>query len=104
MPSCLIWSRRYEFSDTLGDAALNYITDISSTPDSTIVLTGLGDGIGDEFVVAELDSNGVQIWAESYTFSSVNNGGDIRNISCCCFCCKVWLTLLLVVLIWDFSS
>jgi len=73
----LMWSNSYEFVNSEGDSILNYFSDINSTPDSTIVALGLGRNIGEEFVVAELDSNGVQIWAESYTFP-INN---LRNIA-----------------------
>lgn len=62
----VIWSRRYEFVNSDNDPAFSFVTDFTSTPDSTIVLTGSGDGVGGNFVAAELDSNGVQIWAESY--------------------------------------
>ena len=65
----LLWSRSYQFLDSSGDEALSMITDITTTSDTTIILCGFGDGLGEEFVVAELDSNGVQLWAESYTFS-----------------------------------
>ncbi len=68
----LIWSRKYEFMNSGGDNALSFVTDITTTEDSTILISGYGDGLGEEFVVAELDSNGVQLWAESYTFS-INN-------------------------------
>ena len=68
----LIWSRSYEFINTSGDSSISFITDITTTVDSTIVVSGFGEGLGGEFVVAELDSNGLQLWAESYTFD-VNN-------------------------------
>ena len=65
----LIWSRTYEFTNTDGDPVQNFVTDIKSTADSTIVLVGTTQG-EQAFMVAELDSNGIQIWAESYTFST----------------------------------
>lgn len=68
----LLWSRAYELVNSNGDTILNSLTDIKSTPDTTIVVTGRGRPFEKEFVIAELDSNGVQIWAESYTFP-INN-------------------------------
>lgn len=68
----LLWSQAYEFVNTDGDSLLNLWTDINSTADSTIVVVGLGSVTGEQFVVAELDSNGVQLWAEAVTFPITN--------------------------------
>ncbi|MDF1697153.1 MAG: gliding motility-associated C-terminal domain-containing protein [Saprospiraceae bacterium] len=65
----LVWSRTYEFNNTDGDIVLDAVTDIKQSADSTFVITGTSNNGGEEFVVAKLDSNGVQLWAESYTFS-----------------------------------
>jgi hypothetical protein len=62
----LIWSRIYNFNDADGDAVQTQVTDIVGTVDSTIVLAD--DSGNGEFLLAELDSNGVQLWAENYSF------------------------------------
>ena len=69
----VMWSQAYEFTNTDGDMVLDQLTDIKSTPDSTIILTGITEA-SDDFIVAELDSNGVQLWAESYAL-------DIADLS-----------------------
>jgi gliding motility-associated-like protein len=75
----LMWSRAYTFVNSEGDTTFNYFTDINSTPDTTIVATGIGLDFGKSFVVTELDSNGVQLWAESYTFP-INNLQSITPV------------------------
>ncbi len=72
----LIWSRSYTFTNSNGDPLLDRITDMTTTEDSTIVITGKSDVVSTDFMVAELDSNGVQLWAESYTFPIA----DLENI------------------------
>ncbi len=62
----LIWSRIYNFIDGAGDTVQSQVTDIVGTVDSTILLAD--DGQEGNFFMAELDSNGVQLWAENYTF------------------------------------
>ncbi len=62
----LLWSRTYDFIDNQGDTVQTQITDIVGTIDTTIVLAD--DGGTGSFFMAELDSNGVQLWAENYTF------------------------------------
>ena len=62
----LLWSRTYDFNNNLGVAVQSQVTDIVGTVDSTIVLAD--DGETGSFFMAELDSNGVQLWAENYTF------------------------------------
>lgn len=68
----LIWSRAYTFVNSEGDTTFHSFTDLNSTPDSTIIAVGSGFPSDNNFVVTELDSNGVQLWAESYSFS-LNN-------------------------------
>jgi len=70
--SDLIWSRSYDFLDTDGDNQLAFITDLSVTADSSIFLVGAGAVSPTDIVVAELDSNGVQIWAERFSFNLPN--------------------------------
>lgn len=62
----LVWSRIYNFNDAAGNAVQSQVTDIVGTVDSTIVLAD-NSNVGN-FLLAELDSNGVQMWAENYGF------------------------------------
>jgi len=68
MSSEVLWSNSYEFTNSGGNAIQRSIFDINPTLDSTIIITGITQAL-DTFMLAELDSNGVQVWAESYTFS-----------------------------------
>jgi len=75
----LLWSRTFEMGDDQGgDAEFSAINDLRMTADSTFVILGTSNGSSD-FIVAELDSNGVQLWAESYTFSSFPDGFSIAQ-------------------------
>jgi hypothetical protein len=62
----LIWSRIYNFIDGAGDTVQSQVTDILGTIDSTILLAD--NSSEGNFLLAELDSNGVQLWAENYAF------------------------------------
>lgn len=70
----LLWSRNYDFNNSADESKLDFIADMETTKDTTIVITGLGTGTVGEFVLAELDSNGVQLWAEAYTFTGTDLG------------------------------
>jgi hypothetical protein len=61
----ILWSRKYNFNDGGGTPVQSQITDIVGTIDSTILLAD--DASEGNFLLAELDSNGVQVWAENYT-------------------------------------
>ena len=65
----LIWSRSYEFNNTDGDNIIEAITDMRQSADSTFVISGTANNNGESFLMAKLDSNGVQVWAESYALS-----------------------------------
>lgn len=62
----LIWSRIYNFIDGAGDTVQTQVTDIVGTIDSTILLAD--NSSEGNFLLVELDSNGVQLWAENYAF------------------------------------
>ena len=68
----LVWSRAYTFNNSNDDSLLDRILDMETSPDSTIVIAGKSDLVSDDFMVAKLDTNGVQLWAESFNLD-VNN-------------------------------
>lgn len=77
----LLWSRTYEYKDSDDNNVENNITDLKMTPDSTIAVLQTNSD-NQSFSVSELDSNGVQIWAESYVISDLPDGFVItQNIT-----------------------
>lgn len=66
----LIWSQRFRMNDDAGTEQQTGINYIAGTADSTILLCDLGPL--QRGIVAELDSNGTQIWAESYGFAGIS--------------------------------
>ncbi|MEM9547213.1 MAG: gliding motility-associated C-terminal domain-containing protein [Bacteroidota bacterium] len=65
----VIWSKKYQFLNSNGDNSLSFISDMETSADSSIFVTGVSTEAGGTFIVSELDSNGVQLRAESYAIS-----------------------------------